>query len=89
MNTTLHVTIDKETKDKASKLAKELGFDLSSFIKANLRFFIQTESFYVDRSPRMTPRLAATIKQAKKEFKQGKSIGPFTGSELDDFLLNQ
>ena len=39
MNTTLHVTVDKQTKVEAAKLAKELGFDLSSFIKASLKLF--------------------------------------------------
>ena len=89
MNTTLHVTIDKKTKEEAGKLAKEIGFDLSSFIKASLKLFIQTESFYAARNPRMTSRLAATIEQAKKEYAQGRALGPFTGKELDDFLINE
>lgn len=87
MNTTLHVTIDKKIKERASKMAKELGFDLSSFIKASLKLFIQTESFYVAKSPKITPRLAATIEQARNEYARGEALGPFTGAELDNFLL--
>lgn len=87
MNTTLHVTIDKETKDKAQKLAKEIGLDISSIVKASLKTFVQTESFYVEKSSRVTTRLAATIEQARKELAAGKAYGPFSSRELDAFLL--
>lgn len=87
MNTTLHVTIDKETKNKAQKLAKEIGLDISTIVKASLRTFVQTESFYVEKSSKMTPRLASVIAEAKKEYAQGKAFGPFSGRELDAFLL--
>ncbi len=88
MNTTLHVTIDKEIKQKAQKLAKEIGLDISTIVKASLMTFVQTESFYVQKSNRITPRLAATIAQAKQELSGGKSLGPFTGAELDKLLLS-
>lgn len=87
MNTTLHVTIDKQTKDKAQKLAKEIGLDISTIVKASLKTFVQTESFYVEKSSKMTPRLASVIAEAKKEYAQGKAFGPFSGRELDAFLL--
>lgn len=88
MNTTLHVTIDKETKQKAQKLAKEIGLDISTIVKASLKTFVQTESFYVEKSSRVTPRLAAVIEQARKEIAAGKALGPFTGRKLDKFLLS-
>jgi antitoxin component of RelBE/YafQ-DinJ toxin-antitoxin module len=88
MNTTLHVTIDKETKQKAQKLAKEIGLDLSSIVKASLKTFVQTESFSVEKIYRVTPSLAMVIEEAKKEYKQGKAFGPFSGSNLDKFLLS-
>jgi len=87
MNTTLHVTIDKETKQKAQRLAKEMGLDISTVVKASLKTFVQTEIFHVEKSRAITPYLAATIAQAKKELAGGKAIGPFIGDELDKFLL--
>ena len=87
MNTTLHVTIDKQTKEKAQKLAKEIGLDISTIVKASLQTFVQTESFYVEKNHKVTPRLAATIALAKKELAKGNAQGPFTGAELDTFLL--
>ena len=88
MNTTLHVTIDKETKQKAQKLAKEIGLDISTIVKASLKTFVQTESFYVAKSDRITPHLAQVIAEAKKEYAKGKAHGPFSGRELDKFLLS-
>ena len=85
MNTTLHVTIDKETKQKAQKLAKEIGLDISTIVKASLKTFVQTESFYVEKSGSVTARLAAVIAEARKELAQGKAYGPFSGKELDAF----
>ncbi len=87
MNTTLHVTIDRETKQKAQMLAKGMGLDISTIVKASLKTFVQTESFYVEKSSKITPRLASVIAEAKKEYAQGKAFGPFRGKELDAFLL--
>lgn len=87
MNTTIHVTIDRETKQKAQKLAKDMGLDISTIVKASLKTFVQAESFYVEKSDRVTPRLAAVIEQAKKDLAGGKALGPFNGKELDAFLL--
>lgn len=88
MNTTIHVTIDKETKQRAQKLAKEIGLDISTIVKASLKTFVQTESFYVEKSTRVTPRLSSIIAEAKNELTKGKTFGPFTGKELDKFLLS-
>ncbi len=88
MNTTLHVTIDRQTKQKAQKLARELGLDLSTVVKASLKTFVQTETFHIEKSDTITPYLAAMIAQAKKELAQGKAYGPFGSKELDEFLAS-
>ncbi|MBI4053972.1 MAG: hypothetical protein HY397_01425 [Candidatus Doudnabacteria bacterium] len=87
MNTTLHVTIDRATKQRAQALAKELGLDLSTIVKASLKTFVQTEIFHVEKSHTITSYLAATIAQAKKDLTKGKAFGPFSGKELDEFLV--
>lgn len=89
MNTTIHITIDKETKHKAQKLAKDMGLDISTIVKASLRTFVQTETFHVEKSGIVTPYLAATISDAKKELAEGKAFGPFSGKKLDAFLLSK
>lgn len=44
MNTTLQVRIDKKTKDKAQKIFKDMGIDMSSGIKLFLSRVINTGS---------------------------------------------
>lgn len=87
MNTTLHVTIDKKTKEKASTLAKEMGLDLSSIVRASINTFVQTETFHVDKSERMTPYLELVIDEA---FKESKTYGPFkTAGQSIKFLRSR
>jgi antitoxin component of RelBE/YafQ-DinJ toxin-antitoxin module len=76
MNTTLHVTVDRKTKDQAAKLAREMGLDLSSVVKASLQTFVQTQTFHVEHSPRMTPYLEKLIALARADFKAGRNISP-------------
>ena len=78
MNTTLHVTIDRETKLKAQRLAKELGLDLSTVVRAGLKHFVQTESFSVQKTYRMTPYLESIIADA--EATPDDVSGPFTNA---------
>jgi addiction module RelB/DinJ family antitoxin len=74
MNTTLHVNIDKKTKAAAAKLAEELGLDLSVIVRASLKNFIQTKTFHVEKTYRMTPYLENLIEEINKE---NKWLGPF------------
>jgi addiction module RelB/DinJ family antitoxin len=81
--TTLHITIDRETKQKAQALAKELGLDISTVVRASLRQFVRTESFSVERSYRMTPYLEKLISDAKAESAKnsGAEFGSFENSD--------
>ena len=65
MNTTLHVTIDRDIKKRAQRLAEELGLDLSTVVRAGLMHFVQTEAFSVSKTRRMTPYLEKIIAQAE------------------------
>lgn len=84
MNTTLHVTIDKETKTEAARLAEEMGLNLSTIVKASLRTFVETKTFHVEKSYRMTPYLEKLIEEANKDAKKG-FVSP-TFENMDDAL---
>lgn len=85
MNTTLHVTIDRDIKLKAQRLAQELGLDLSTIVRASLTQFVQTESFSVQKTRRMTPYLEGIIAEAKAN--PADVFGPFkTTKEAVEFL---
>lgn len=76
MNTTLHVTLDKQTKEDAARLANKMGLDLSTVVKAGLKAFVQTQVFHVEHGPRMTPYLEDIIARARIDFKARKNISP-------------
>lgn len=88
MNTTLHVTIDKQTKTEAGKLAEEMGLDLSTIVKASLKNFVATKTFHVEKSYRMTPYLERVVERARRDFETGRNIsGPFsTAGEITRHL---
>lgn len=88
MNTTLHVTMDKQTKDAAAKLASDMGLDLSTVVKASLKTFVETGIFHVEKSFRMTPYLERIIARAEKDYKADRNIaGPFsTSKEVQKYL---
>ena len=79
--TTLHVTIDREIKQKAQKLASELGLDISTVVRASLQQFVRTESFAVEKTYRMTPYLEKIIAAAKGEQGEDAEFGPFATAE--------
>lgn len=76
MKTTIILKADKEVKENAQKLAKELGLNLSAIINANLKQFIRSRSVYFSVMPKMTPELEKLIGQARKDYKAKKNISP-------------
>lgn len=75
MNTTLQIRIDKKTKDRARKVFKDLGVDMSSGVKMFLQQVVNTESipFEVRTANGFTPeREKEIIKETEWAFKHGK-----------------
>jgi antitoxin component of RelBE/YafQ-DinJ toxin-antitoxin module len=63
-------------------LAKELGLDISTVVRASLKQFVQTESFTVKKTRRMTPYLEQLISEAKQEeSEEAAGFGPFKDSD--------
>jgi antitoxin component of RelBE/YafQ-DinJ toxin-antitoxin module len=72
--TTLHIQIDKQTKDDAARLAGQLGLDLSVIVKASLKNFLRTQRFEVEQTHRMTPYLEKVLEEARKDIAVGRNI---------------
>lgn len=92
MNTAVISTkIDLQTKKKAQEVAKELGIPLSVVIKATLKQFIKTKTLeFSARDERPSPYLIRTIKQAEKDWNEGKASPIFkTGEEAVKWLKKQ
>lgn len=77
-------------KKQAQKKASELGLSLSSVVNATLKQFARTgvlELSTSTKTEKITPHLEKLLRQARKEFDEGKTSGPFaTVKELMDHL---
>ena len=88
MQTVIHVKANKEIKENAQKLAKELGLSLSDVINASLRTFIRTRTVIFSDSPQMTPEFEKHLEKIEEDIKHHRNlVGPFeTSEEMDKFL---
>ena len=88
MRTVIHIKADKEIKENASRVAKELGLNLSDVINASLRTFIRTRTVIFSDTPQMTPELEKYLEKVEEDIKhQRNMIGPFsTPKEMDRYL---
>ena len=84
----INIKTDKRVKEEAQKLAKELGFTLSSFVTASLRQFIRTRSVQFSAGYTMTPCLESILEEVEKDIKTGKNMSPkFTTAKAANAYL--
>ena len=81
MKTQINLKIDSNIKKDAQKRAKELGLSLSSVVNATLGQFARTGELELSVAPKMTPYLEELVKEARKEYKLGKTSGPYDNSK--------
>lgn len=88
MQTVIHIKADKEVKENAQIIAKDLGLTLSDVINAALRNFIRTREVIFSSQPHMTSELEKLLDKVESDIKKKKNLsGPFTNSEaIDKFL---
>lgn len=72
----INFKVDKEVKEEAQKLAKELGMPLSSIINSQLKQLLRTRSFELNATPTMTPFLEDIIAQIEEDRKLGRNFSP-------------
>ena len=89
MKTMINIKADKEVKENAQAIAKELGMPLSVVINAFLKEFIRSRSVSFSAIPRMTPYLENILDEVEKDIKTGKNmIGPFETTEEANAYLD-
>lgn len=88
MKTIINIKADKETKEKAHKVARELGLPLSTIVNAYLKQFTRNKEIYFSLSSHMTSGLEKIIGQAKKDLKTKRNVSPVfsTAKAMDDYL---
>ncbi len=87
--TVINIKADKQVKEKAKRIAKELGVPLSTVINGYLKEFIRDREVRLSLEPRLRPEIEKILKQASEDFKKGKNIaGPFKTAEEAMRYLN-
>jgi len=85
MKTQVNLKIDTHIKEKAQKMAQELGLSLSSVVNATLSQFARTGELQLSVAPRMTPFLEDIVKEARAEYEAGKLK---VYENADDFIAS-
>jgi DNA-damage-inducible protein J len=86
--TVLNVKTDKEVKEEAQKLARELGIPLSTVVNAYLKEFVREQRVEFSRIPKMTTRLERLLDGVEQDIKESKNLSPVFSStkEMDEYL---
>ncbi|MDO8660020.1 MAG: hypothetical protein Q7K54_05505 [Candidatus Parcubacteria bacterium] len=73
------IKTDKALKQRAQKLAKEMGLPLGTLVNNYLRDFVieRKVTFYAPALNKKTERI---VDQARKEYEAGKTFGPFSSA---------
>ena len=88
MKTVINVKTDKDLKNKAQKLAKNLGLPLGTIINAYLREFVREKRIVFSEPPTPNAKTRKILDEALEDIKEGKNlVGPFESpGEMDKFL---
>ena len=90
LTTVIHVKADKEVKENAQQVAKDLGLTLSAVINASLRNFIRTRQIIFSDVPQMTPELEKLLDKVEDDIKHNRNLSPGfkTAKEAIEYLDN-
>ncbi len=88
MKVIINIKTEKEIKENAQNIAKEMGISLSDVVNASLRNFIRTREVYFSAVPRMTPEFEKILGKIDKDIEEGKNLSPVLSSpkEVNDYL---
>lgn len=85
----INIKADKDVKEKAQKVAYDLGMPLSTVINAYLHQFIRTKEVHFALEGELKPAVKKKLDRLTKEAKEGKNLsGPFSTTEEMDAYLN-
>lgn len=72
MKTLLNIKVDKAEKEKAKRIAAEMGVPLSTIMNAQLREFIRTREFSVSLDPVLKPEIEKELLRRSQEYSKNK-----------------
>jgi addiction module RelB/DinJ family antitoxin len=83
MKTLINIKADKEVKEGAQALAKELGLPLSIVVNAYLKDFIRNRGINISAVPRMSRQLETILGGVEKDIAGKKNISRTFSSAKD------
>ncbi len=88
MKTMINIKADKEVKENAQNVARDIGLPLSTVINAFLKEFIRNRSVSFSAVPRMTPYLEKVLGGIEDDIKKGRNLSPSFSSakEANEYL---
>ncbi len=88
MKTLLNIKTDKEVKAGVQKIAKELGFPLSTIINAYLKQLLREKRVNFTLPLMPNKKTARLLKKAREDYKRGRNISPVfeTAEAMDAYL---
>ncbi len=81
--TTINIKADKEVKERAQKVARDLGMPLSTVINAYLHQFIRTKEVHFYLEGELKPSVKKRLDRLQKEASEGKNLSPCFKSAKD------
>lgn len=84
----INIKTDVVVKERAQKVARELGLSLSAVVNASLLQLIRNQTVCFSTAPQMTPELESLVGQARTDYKRRQNISPLLASDKEvlDYL---
>ena len=84
----INVKTDKATKERAQRLAKEIGLPLSTVVNAYLKQFLAEKEVRFGLPRRMSKKLERALGKVEKDIEAGRNMSPVFSSEkeMDAYL---
>lgn len=88
MKIMINIRADREVKEKAQMVARDLGLPLSTIINAYLRQFIRNKEVHFFIEGELKPSVKRRLDRLHRDVKEGKNLSPvFHGAkEMDAYL---
>ena len=74
MKTVINIKTDREVKEKAQKVASDLGFSLSAVVNAYLKQLVRNKEVYFGVIPTMSSELEKLLGGIEKDISQKKNL---------------
>lgn len=88
MKTLISIKADREVKERAQEVAKQIGIPLSTIINAYLKQFGRDQRIDFALPLQPNKKTAKLLQQADEDYKKGRNISPVfeTAAAMDAYL---